>query len=118
MLKKILIVSVIITLISVGIGFFLYNAQQHQNRRRNNKEETKLTYTALGDSVAAGIGLNDPSDSSACDRTEQSYPNQLAKLQNYEMTNLACSGAKLTNGILQSQEINKLSLTPQLDQDV
>jgi lysophospholipase L1-like esterase len=31
------------------------------------------------------------------------------------MTNLACSGAKLTNGILQSQEINKLSLTPQLD---
>ena len=115
MLKKI-IVALVIIVIAVGIGFFLYNAQQRPKRDTNNKKETKLTYTALGDSVVAGVGLDEPSDSSACDRTNQAYPNQLSKLRNYEMTNLACSGAKLTNGILQSQEINNLALSPQLDQ--
>ena len=74
------------------------------------------TYIALGDSVAAGVGLKNDSDSSACNRTNEAYANQAAKQLNYQLTNIACSGATLPAGILGKQEVNKLALTAQLDQ--
>ena len=73
------------------------------------------SYVALGDSVAAGIGLKDYSDSSACDRTDQSYPALIAKERSYALTNIACSGATTQSGLLGAQEVNKLIITPQID---
>lgn len=79
------------------------------------EKNTNGIYVALGDSVAAGIGLKDYKDSSACNRTEQSYPSLLAKEQNYKLYDFACSGASTDQGILGSQTVNDLKLTPQLD---
>jgi lysophospholipase L1-like esterase len=88
--------------------------------RPNSKEAPSIvtdgTYVALGDSVAAGVGLMNDSDSSACDRTNQSYPNQVAQQQNYKLINLACSGANIPAGILGSQTVNQLALDPQITQ--
>ena len=72
-------------------------------------------YVALGDSVAAGVGLANDSDPSACDRTNSSYPFLVAKSYNFKLFNLACSGASANVGILSSQTVNKLGLQPQLD---
>ncbi len=72
-------------------------------------------YVALGDSVAAGYGLETYSDASACDRTDQSYPSLVAKRKNLKLVSLACSGATITAGISGPQTINDLALQPQLD---
>ncbi len=87
----------------------------------NNKPETPQpakqgSYVALGDSVAAGVGLKYDSDASACDRTDQSYPVLVASKLNYQLRNLACSGATLPEGITGKQEVNKLLVSPQLQQ--
>jgi lysophospholipase L1-like esterase len=74
------------------------------------------TYIALGDSVAAGIGLNNYTDSSACNRTYQAYPFVLAKKMNYKLTSFACSGATIASGILGPQNVNDLMIKPQIDQ--
>lgn len=76
---------------------------------------TKL-YVAMGDSVAAGVGLKDDSDASACNRTNQAYPNQVAATLHYTVKNLACSGATLSAGILGKQDVNNLLVTSQLQQ--
>lgn len=80
---------------------------------------SQKTYVALGDSVAAGVGLRNDSDSSACDRTDQSYPHQLANLDTatkYKLINLACRGATLAAGINGPQDVNRLAVKPQLEQ--
>jgi lysophospholipase L1-like esterase len=74
----------------------------------------KGSYVALGDSVAAGVGLKTDSDSSACDRTNESYPNLVAEALHYKLTSLACSGATLPAGISGSQDVNQLPVMPQL----
>lgn len=71
-------------------------------------------YVSLGDSVAAGVGLEGDSDSSACNRTNQSYPNVIAQAR-YKLVNLACSGATISAGIVGGQEVNKLVIEPQID---
>lgn len=87
--------------------------------RSPNKQASKLQvtngyYVALGDSVAAGIGLKEYSDSSACDRTEQAYPKLVAPRLNYKLKSVACSGATTEMGLLGSQNVNELAVTPQL----
>ena len=72
------------------------------------------SYIALGDSVAAGVGLANYSDSSACDRTDQSYPKLVAVKLHYKLTSLACSGATTTNGLNGSQAVNRLAVPAQL----
>lgn len=52
-------------------------------------------YVALGDSVAAGLGLSGTysNDDPRCGRTLQGYPNYVASGLGLPLTNLACSGA-------------------------
>ena len=71
-------------------------------------------YLALGDSVAAGIGLADYNDSSACNRTKQAYPNLVAKELNYQLMSVACSGATTAAGLIGAQDVNKLAVTDQI----
>lgn len=73
-------------------------------------------YVALGDSVAAGVGLKYDSDSSACDRTDQSYSHIVAARLNLKLTNISCSGATIGAGISGQQNVNNLLATPQIDQ--
>lgn len=73
-------------------------------------------YVAMGDSVAAGIGLNTPSDSSACERYNESYPYVLAQSKRLTLTNISCSGATIESGIVGAQTVNKLTLQSQLAQ--
>lgn len=77
---------------------------------------SKGAYLALGDSVAAGVGLKYDSDSSACDRTNQAYPDLVANKLGYDLNNIACSGATLAQGILGDQDVNSLLVTSQLQQ--
>ena len=76
---------------------------------------TKL-YVALGDSVAAGLGLSPYSDASACDRTDQGYPKLVAQAHNFKLISLACSGATIDAGIDGAQTVNDLPIKSQLDQ--
>jgi lysophospholipase L1-like esterase len=73
-------------------------------------------YVAMGDSVAAGVGLETYSDASACNRTNQSYPKLVAARKNLKLVSLACSGATLNSGITGAQTVNDLALKPQLEQ--
>ncbi len=88
---------------------------------RSAEPETKQAvsktgyYVALGDSVAAGIGLEGYSDASACDRTNQSYAAIIANKLQYDLKNVACSGASTTIGLLGIQEVNKLAVPPQIE---
>ncbi|HET7827381.1 MAG TPA: SGNH/GDSL hydrolase family protein [Candidatus Saccharimonadales bacterium] len=56
----------------------------------------------MGDSVAAGAGLNAyPADS--CNRSQSAYPYLVAAALKYTLVNVTCAGAKTTAGILQPQ---------------
>lgn len=110
MKKRIATVVVVAALIIIG---FL---AVHRNKPAAAPHvASKGSYVALGDSVAAGVGLKYDSDASACNRTDQAYPNIVATELHYSLANVACSGATLTNGILGAQEVNMLASTPQLD---
>lgn len=71
-------------------------------------------YVALGDSVAAGIGVGNYVDTSACDRSDAAYPVVLAKQRALRLTSLACSGATVPAGLVGRQVVNRLALTAQL----
>lgn len=96
------------------------------------------SYVALGDSVAAGEGLNygwtwepdaggldgtwqmgnpnpvwagDP-DRQPCHQSVLGYPYQLAARKNYILRNFACSGAEGQNGILAGQNLGSGGVMP------
>jgi lysophospholipase L1-like esterase len=75
---------------------------------------------ALGDSVAAGTGLpTDSSDPAAadCHRSRQAWPNLVARRLGLRLTNLACSGASIPDGVLAPAgraQINLLPPSPRL----
>ena len=112
-MKKILIAVGVGLVVGIGASTF-YMSRGTNDAQNVSQTPTGPTYVALGDSVAAGIGLPNSSDSSACDRTEESYPKLVAKALSARLTSVACSGATIRGGIDGSQTINKLSLKPQI----
>ncbi|TAH32876.1 SGNH/GDSL hydrolase family protein [Candidatus Saccharibacteria bacterium] len=74
----------------------------------------KGTYVALGDSVAAGVGLDEYADSSACNRTTQAYPTVVAAKLHYKLQSVACGGATTQNGLMGPQDVNQLMVPPQI----
>ncbi|MBR8638856.1 SGNH/GDSL hydrolase family protein [Streptomyces tuirus] len=75
---------------------------------------------ALGDSTAAGTGnrpLPDPTDlDRACGRSADSYPQALARANDWNVLNLACSGATVRDGILGVQILGEQVAPPQFAQ--
>lgn len=75
-------------------------------------------YVALGDSVAAGLGLppgqSPTTEDAVCGRSPQAYAYQVASEAGMLLTHVACSGAK-TNDLFNSQDVNGTNLTPQLE---
>jgi lysophospholipase L1-like esterase len=77
------------------------------------------SYAALGDSVAAGLGLplvpNATATDTTCGRSSQGYPNIVAASLNKPLANYACSGA--TAGDLFTQQgVSGPNIAPQLSQ--
>lgn len=68
--------------------------------------KASASYVALGDSVAAGLGLpmslNASAQDTQCGRSPEAYPNIVASRLNLNLTNVACSGA--TAGDLFTQQ--------------
>ena len=110
-MKKLLLGFVIVTVMAGG----LFAVSRHSAPSRPVTVPTK-SYVALGDSVAAGIGLSPYSDASACNRTDQAYPKIIAQTDSYKLTSLACSGATMAAGINGPQTVNDLAVRSQLDQ--
>jgi lysophospholipase L1-like esterase len=72
----------------------------------------------LGDSTAAGEGLPAETGSSrlsrVCGRSQDSYAQDLAAVNGWQVLNLACSGATITQGLLGPQDRNGTIVPPQL----
>ncbi|MEY9864453.1 hypothetical protein ABH935_010112 [Catenulispora sp. GAS73] len=74
----------------------------------------------IGDSTAAGIGNRplprpDALDK-ACGRSADAFAEQLATVNNWNVLNLACSGATVRTGLLGPQPAGPLSAPPQVAQ--
>lgn len=110
-MKKLIVGALAVVLLVGGLTVAI-------NKKHPPKLETrnKQLYVALGDSVAAGLGLKDYTDPSACNRTHQAYPQLVAAKHSYQLVNLACSGAKSDAGILSTQTVNEAGVKPQLSQ--
>ena len=109
-MKKYLLFILVIVL----TGSFIILLRTHKTNKVTPAVALKK-YVALGDSVAAGVGLMPDRDSSACGRTNQSYPYLVAQKLHYELTDFSCTGATLAAGIVGGQIVNKLMEAPQLD---
>jgi lysophospholipase L1-like esterase len=110
-MKKYYIFAAILVIFALGsVPLFV------GSKTANKTSTPDQSYIALGDSVAAGVGLKNDSDSSACNRTNQAYSHQVAASFNYALTNIACSGATVPAGILGGQNVNELLVSPQLQQ--
>jgi lysophospholipase L1-like esterase len=76
------------------------------------------TYVALGDSVAAGLGLASSANPSntdlACGVSPQAYPAVVSRVIKMPFVNAACSGATINN-LSSAQSINGQVVRPQLD---
>ncbi len=107
--KKYLILGAVVAL---GIfGLVLWRTQQHSTIVVSPLHGR---YVALGDSVAAGFGLQDYSDASACDRTQQAYPVLIAHDLRYHLQSVACSGATTQQGLIGPQIVNRASVVAQV----
>jgi lysophospholipase L1-like esterase len=107
---KLFFICCCIIVFGIAVVIFTVKTPAHSAKKIFNG-----SYIAMGDSVSAGVGLLENSDSSACDRSNQSYPYVTANDLSYKLENLSCSGATLTSGILGSQEVNDYQEKPELD---
>jgi lysophospholipase L1-like esterase len=76
-------------------------------------------YVALGDSVAAGLGVGASTGGSQedvlCGRSNAAYPVRVAKSLNMSLEQYACSGAQANDGIYGDQEVGNTEIAAQLD---
>jgi lysophospholipase L1-like esterase len=83
-----------------------------------NPADTVQDVVVVGDSTAAGLG-NRPVDhgtveDKACRRSRDSYAVDLALVNGWSVTNLACSGATIRNGLLGPQFAGARTIPAQL----
>jgi lysophospholipase L1-like esterase len=108
-MKKILLSGLVLALLAVaGVAFM------------NRTSSSKPSIVALGDSVAAGDGLkatdNPTKFDTACSRSNDAYPVILAKDNDMQFYQFACSGAKTTTGLLSPQNIGGYTIPSQIEQ--
>ncbi len=77
----------------------------------------QVRVVVMGDSTAAGIGNPDPPHPSvlgrACQRSADTYAVDLGQINNWQVLNLACSGATIPAGILGPQPLGRVTAPPQ-----
>ncbi|HMT18481.1 MAG TPA: SGNH/GDSL hydrolase family protein [Candidatus Saccharibacteria bacterium] len=96
------IIFSIITVVTIISAFYVYKTQE--NVADESVTMQKPLYVAMGDSVVAGIGLG-AGIPGTCGRTDQAYSNKIAEVKNYELKNIACSGATIERGIIGVQKV-------------
>ncbi len=71
----------------LGIALLVYQGRQ--------RPDTNSEYVALGSSFAAGLGLGPrvPGSPLICQRSNNGYPQQLARMTGLSLTDMSCSGA-------------------------
>jgi lysophospholipase L1-like esterase len=83
-----------------------------------NEGHQSQKYVALGDSVAAGLGLppnpQGTNEDKICGRSPQAYSSIVASTLSLDATNVACQGAVVKN-LSESQTIGSTSIQPQLN---
>lgn len=81
---------------------------------------TGVQAVVIGDSTAAAIGnrpvVHPSALDQACGRSADSFAEQLAAVNNWNVMNLACSGATVTSGLLGPQPAGPLSAPAQIAQ--
>jgi len=81
---------------------------------------TGVQAVVIGDSTAAAIGnrpvVHPSALDRACGRSADSFAEQLAAVNNWNVMNLACSGATVTSGLLGPQPAGPLSAPAQIAQ--
>lgn len=104
-LRQLLFAVVASLLLAAGILPVAVSAQQ-------------MRYVAMGDSVAAGVGLTplaNPSNADgACGRSSQAYARYVAAAWGTTARTVACSGAEADN-LYNTQTTNGVTLAPQVD---
>jgi lysophospholipase L1-like esterase len=84
----------------------------------NEPAHSGSSVVVLGDSTAAGLGntpLPQPDETdTACRRSADTYALDLAIANNWQVVNLACSGATVETGLLGPQQIGSLTVPAQL----
>jgi len=95
----------LLALVLIIVGTLYWQAQQ--------KPTGKPVLVALGSSFAAGIGLGDRAAGSPllCQRSRNGYPQQLARIRNLPIVDMACSGATARHVL----DGGQIFLGPQLD---
>jgi lysophospholipase L1-like esterase len=81
-------------------------------------ERARVQAVVLGDSTAAGLGnplVTHPSQQDhACRRSSDAYATDLAAVNDWDVLNLACSGATVPDGILGPQQAHNQTIPAQL----
>lgn len=101
-MKKKYILSIIFVAMVVVATLYVFRLSISEEQA-NQSAPSQGLYVALGDSVAAGVGLSNADDLGSCGRTQKAYPNLVAAKLNYQLQNLACSGATAQDGLVKSQ---------------
>lgn len=98
-MRKPILISLCLILLTVGttVGALMWSKRAPQGSEAAEKGNT--LYVSLGDSVASGLGLATPADTSGCGRTREAYPYILAAKEELQLVHLACTGATLEAGI-------------------
>jgi lysophospholipase L1-like esterase len=83
-------------------------------------ERDKVQAVVLGDSTAAALGnplvAHATAPDRACRRSSDAYAADLAAVNNWDVLNLACSGATIQDGILGPQQAGSTTVPAQLAQ--
>ena len=86
--------------------------------RLSGPERSKVQAVVLGDSTAAALGnplvAHASKQDRACGRSSDAYATDLAAVNDWDVLNLACSGATIQDGILGPQQAHGLTVPTQL----
>jgi lysophospholipase L1-like esterase len=96
---------------STNTGGTRYPSQGNQTQSNGS---TNGTYAALGDSVAAGLGLSGNQGGGQCGRTSQAYPYRVAQSTGLSLNHIACSGATVGD-LVSRQGVSGPNIPAQLD---
>lgn len=112
--KKIIFFSILLAAASSVTVILITKALPGRNTITDSSNKT---YIAMGDSVAAGQGL-DGSSATSCGVSTQAYGSSVASTLGLSLTNIACSGATIPAGLTSVQpgdtdtQLNKLFTGP------
>lgn len=109
-MKKFVLGALLLLAAACGGLVLIYQNQSTQTSAMQS------VYVAMGDSVAAGLGLEGRSDTSDCGRTGEAYSQAVATARGYKLVSVACSGASLQAGLIGSQTVRDQTIESQLAQ--